>query len=88
VEGFDRFVRCIGFGPQTRNVLYDPDAPLHDRYTMETDFLSKSTDEEHLRKVTLTINAFFGWEFNSCESLRKGGVWHPIDFANPAPTRR
>ena len=84
VEGYDRFVRTIGFGPQTHNVLYNPDAPLHDRYTMETDFLSKE-DAEHLRKVTLTINAFFGWDFNSCESLRKDGVWHPIDFANPCP---
>ncbi len=39
----------------------------------------------HLRKVTLTINAFFNWEFNSCEALRRDGVWHPIDFANPCP---
>ena len=84
VEGYDLFVRCIGFGPQTRCVLYDPSAPLHDRYTMKTGFLPKS-DEEHLRKVTLTINAFFGWEFNSCEALRKGPVWSPIDFANPCP---
>jgi hypothetical protein len=84
VNGYDRFVRCIGFGPQTHCVLYDPDAPLHDRYTMEHDFMSAS-DWEHLRKVTLTINAFFGWDFNSCESLRKDGVWHPIDFANPCP---
>lgn len=84
VSGFDRFVRVIGFGPQTRYVLYDPEAPLHDRYTMKTDFLSDA-EKEHLRKVTLTINAFFGWEFNSCESLRKGDVWHPIDFANPCP---
>lgn len=84
VEGYDRFVRCIGFGPQTRCVLYNPDAPLHDRYTRERNFISQA-DEEHLRKVTLTINAFFGWEFNSCESLRKNGVWHPIDFANPCP---
>lgn len=84
VEGYDRFVRTVGFGPQTRNVLYNPDAPLHDRYTMQTDFLSRE-DAEHLRKVTLTINAFFGWDFNSCESLRRGGVWHPIDFANPCP---
>lgn len=84
VEGYDRFVRCIGFGPQTRCVLYDPDAPLHDRYTMKTDFMS-AADEAHLRKVTLTINAFFGWEFNSCEALRKDGIWYPIDFANPCP---
>jgi len=84
VEGFDRFVRTVGFGPQVRHVLYDPDAPLHDRYTMQTDALS-AADQEHLRKVTLTINAFFGWDFNSCESLRREGVWHPIDFANPCP---
>jgi hypothetical protein len=84
VNDFDRFVRCIGFGPQTHCVLYDPEAPLHDRYTTKTDFIS-AAEEEHLRKVTLTINAFFGWEFNSCEALRKGSVWHPIDFANPCP---
>jgi hypothetical protein len=65
-------------------VLYDPAAPLHDRYTMAKDFMSQAEDD-HLRKITLTINAFFGWEFNSCESLRKNGVWHPIDFANPCP---
>ena len=84
VEGYDSFVRCVGLGPQTRCVLYDPDAPLHDRYTMKTDFIP-SAEAEHLRKITLTINAFFGWDFNSCEALRKNGVWHPIDFANPCP---
>jgi hypothetical protein len=84
VENFDLFVRCIGFGPQTRCVLYDPSAPLHDRYTMKTGFMSPN-DEEHLRKLTLTINAFFGWEFNSCEALRKQHIWYPIDFANPCP---
>lgn len=84
VNGFDSFVRCIGFGPQTHSVLYDPSAPLHDRYTREKDFIS-AKEEEHLRKITLTINAFFGWEFNSCESLRRAGTWYPIDFANPCP---
>lgn len=84
VEGYDAFVRTIGFGPQTRMVSYDPDAPLHDRYTQKVDFLPKA-EAEHLRKVTLTINAFFGWDFNSCESLRRQGTWHPIDFANPCP---
>lgn len=84
VHPFDHFVRCIGFGPQTHIVRYDPDAPLHDRYTMEEGFIS-AAEEEHLRKVTLTINSFFGWEFNSCEALRKGNVWYPIDFANGCP---
>jgi len=42
VNGFDRFARCIGLGPQTHCVLYDPEAPLHDRYTMKTDFISKA----------------------------------------------
>jgi len=84
IEGYDRFVRCIGFGPQTRCVSYDPQAPLHDRYTMKTDFMP-AADVAHLRKVTLTINAFFGWDFNSCEALHRDGTWYPIDFANPCP---
>ena len=32
---YDWFVRCIGLGPQTRKVNYDPSAALHDRYTMD-----------------------------------------------------
>lgn len=84
VNPFDSFVRCIGIGPQTHLVKYLPDAPLHDRYSQERDFV---TDDEAalLRDTTLTINAFFGWDFNSCEALRKDGNWHPIDFANPCP---
>ena len=35
VHPYDRFVRCIGLGPQTHCVHYDPAAPLHDRYTMD-----------------------------------------------------
>jgi hypothetical protein len=84
VQPFDRFVRCIGFGPQTTHILYDPAAPLHDRYTTARDFITPA-EADHLRKITLTINTFFGWEFNSCEALRKDGVWIPIDFANPCP---
>ena len=84
VDPFDRFVRCIGLGPQTRVVKYNPSAPLHDRYTMEKNFVSDD-EEQVLRDTTLTINAFFGWDFNSCEALSKDGVWYPIDFANPCP---
>jgi hypothetical protein len=51
---------------------------------MQTNFMPDK-DVEHLRKVTMTINAFFGWDFNSCEALHRDGVWYPIDFANPCP---
>ena len=84
VQPNDAFIRCIGLGPQWRCVNYDPGAPLHDRYQMDVDFLPPA-DETHLANLTLVINAFFGWDFNSCESLRVDGVWHPIDFANACP---
>jgi hypothetical protein len=81
---YDFFVRCIGLGPQTRIVNYDPSAPLHDRYRMERDFISPDAASE-LEDITLTINSFFGWDFNSCEALLKDDIWHPIDFANACP---
>jgi hypothetical protein len=84
VDPFDRFIRCIGLGPQTKIVRYDPSAPLHDRYTMDKDFVT-ADEAALLRDTTLTINAFFGWDFNSCEALSKDGTWYPIDFANPCP---
>jgi hypothetical protein len=84
VQPYDLFVRGIGLGPQVKVVKYDPSAPLHDRYTRTKDFLSDE-DRSVMEDTTLTINAFFGWDFNSCEALRKDGVFYPIDFANPCP---
>ena len=84
VVPFDYFVRCIGLGPQTRCVNYDPGAPLHNRYRLDTDFLG-TDDQSVLQDMTLTINSFFGWDFNSCEALRREGTWYPIDFANACP---
>jgi hypothetical protein len=84
VEPFDLFVRIVGVGPQTRLIRYDPSAPLHERYQVDFDFVDA---EEYglLRDMTLTINSFFGWDFNSCECLRREGEFYPIDFANPCP---
>jgi glutathione synthase/RimK-type ligase-like ATP-grasp enzyme len=84
VSPFDLFVRCIGVGPQTRCIKYDASAPLHARYTTEKGFLTKD-EEQVLVDTTLTINTFFGWDFNSCEALRQNGVFLPIDFANACP---
>ena len=84
VDPHDLFIRCVGLGPQVRIVRYDPGAPLHDRYTAD-DGAIPDDQRQHLIDTTLTINAFFGWDFNSCEALRQGTTWHPIDFANPCP---
>jgi hypothetical protein len=84
VEPFDLFVRCLGFGPQLRIIRYDPAAPLHDRYTMDDGGISED-ERSLLTDMTMLINSFFGWDFNSCEALRKDGEWHPIDFANACP---
>ena len=35
--------------------------------------------------ISKIINAFFRWEFNSCEVLVKGGEVYPIDYANACP---
>jgi hypothetical protein len=53
-------------------------------YRLDRDFIS-AAERAELEEITLTINAFFGWDFNSCEALLKGGVWYPIDFANACP---
>ncbi|MFT5218020.1 MAG: hypothetical protein ACI9LO_000008 [Planctomycetota bacterium] len=80
----DAFVRCVGLGPQFRFVNYDPGAALHDRYQMDYDFLPVD-QARRLADTTLVINAFFGWDFNSCEGMRQDGNWHLIDFANACP---
>ncbi|HEY5891347.1 MAG TPA: hypothetical protein VIW94_11705 [Acidimicrobiia bacterium] len=84
VHPYDLFVRALGIGPQVNLMRYDPEAPLHERYLVEFDFVD---NEEWLllRDMSLTINSFFGWDFNSCETLRRGGEFFPIDFANGNP---
>jgi hypothetical protein len=84
IEPFDLFVRVLAVGPQVNVIRYDPDSPLHDRYKVDFGFVD---DDELslLDDMAMTINTFFGWDFNSCEALRRDGVFHPIDFANANP---
>ena len=84
VDPFDLFVRALGVGPQVNLMRYDPDAPLHDRYKVDFEFVD--ADEWSLvTDIALTINSFFGWDFNSCEVLRHEREFIPIDFANANP---
>jgi hypothetical protein len=38
-----------------------------------------------LEDMTLTINAFFGWDFNSCEALLKDHVTGTRSTTQPCP---
>lgn len=84
LERFDVFVRALAIGPQVKLFNYDPSQPMHNRYQIDRDFLSPEKAQE-ATAIVKTINAFFRWEFNSCESILKDGLLQPIDFANACP---
>ena len=84
LEDFDVFVRALAIGPQVKLFHYDPIQPMHNRYQVDKDFLTPDKVQE-ATAVVKTINAFFRWEFNSCESILKDGLLQPIDFANACP---
>jgi hypothetical protein len=84
IEGFDVFARSLSIGAETMVMKFRPDKPMHDRYAVAHDFLSPETGDEVLT-ISRLINAFFRWEFNSCETLIQGTEAHPIDYANASP---
>jgi hypothetical protein len=84
VDGFDVFTRSLSIGAETMTMYFDPDRPLHDRYQVRHDFLEPEIGAEVVG-ISKIVNAFFRWEFNSCESLVRGGEVFPIDYANASP---
>jgi hypothetical protein len=84
VEGYDVFARSLTIGPDSMVMKFRPDEPMHDRYAVDHGFLSAGAGEEVLT-ISRLINAFFRWEFNSCESLVIDDSVHPIDYANACP---
>ena len=84
VEGYDVFARSLSIGAETMVMNFDPDQPMHGRYSVSHDFLSPATGAEVL-SIGRVVNAFFRWEFNSCETLVRGTDVHPIDYANACP---
>jgi hypothetical protein len=84
VEGYDVFARSLSIGPETMVMHFRPELPMHDRYAVSHDFLSPELGEEVVT-IGRLVNAFFRWEFNSCETLVRGGDVYPIDYANASP---
>ena len=84
VDGYDVFARSLSIGAETMVMNFDPGQPMHARYSVSHNFLSPETGDEVV-SIGRLVNAFFRWEFNSCETLIKGGDVYPIDYANACP---
>jgi hypothetical protein len=84
VEGYEAFARSLSIGAETMVMKFRPELPMHDRYAVEHGFLDAATGDEVVT-ISRLVNAFFRWEFNSCESLVRGPDVYPIDYANACP---
>jgi hypothetical protein len=84
IEDFDVFARSLSIGAETMVMHYEPERPLHDRYQVRHGFLSADVGREVVT-IGRLVNAFFRWEFNSCETIVKSGYVYPIDYANACP---
>ncbi|MDP9240584.1 MAG: hypothetical protein M3O55_08105 [Actinomycetota bacterium] len=84
VEGYDVFARSLSIGAETMVMKFRPELPMHDRYAVDHSFLAPDVGDEVVT-IGRLVNAFFRWEFNSCETLVRGTDVHPIDYANACP---
>ena len=84
VEGYDVFARSLSVGAETMVMKFDPDQPMHARYSVDHSFLPPEIGLE-VQTIGRIVNAFFRWEFNSCETLVRGTEVFPIDYANACP---
>ncbi|MFZ0178346.1 MAG: hypothetical protein WAL84_00550 [Candidatus Dormiibacterota bacterium] len=84
VDGFDAFARSLGIGAESIVLNFHPEKPMHERYSVDHSFLTPRAGDEVL-SILRTVNAFFRWELNSCETLIRGDDVYPIDYANATP---
>ena len=81
---YDVFARSLSIGAETIVMRFQPDQPMHARYAVDHSFLSPDVGAEVVT-IGRLVNAFFRWEFNSCETLVSGSEVYPIDYANACP---
>ena len=81
---YDVFARSLSIGAETMVMRFQPDQPMHLRYAVDHSFLSPQAGAE-VTTIGRLVNAFFKWEFNSCETLVADAGIYPIDYANACP---
>src|SRR6202011_2990822 len=78
------FARSLSIGAETMVMRLQPELPMHQRYAVDHGFLSADAGRQALT-ISRLVNAFFRWEFNSCETLVSGTEVYPSDSANACP---
>ena len=81
---YQSFARALSIGPETMVMDFKPEKPMRQRAPVSHGFLSESAGTQAVA-ISRIVNAFFRWEFNSCEMLVAGDNVHPIDYANACP---
>src|ERR671910_194052 len=84
MKAYDVFARSLSIGAETLVMKFRPELPMHDRYEVVHGFLTPAVGNEAVT-ISRLVNAFFRWEFNSCEMLVHGSDLYPIDYANACP---
>ncbi len=84
IDPYDVFARSLTIGAETMVMRFQPEQPMHLRYAVDHEFLSPDTGAEVVT-ISRLVNAFFRWDFNSCETLVSGADVYPIDYANACP---
>ena len=84
---YDVFARSLSIGAETMVMKFQPDQPMHSRYAVEHSFLSPQVGDEVVT-ISRLVNAFFRWEFNSCETLVTGDEVVPHRLRQRLPGHR
>ena len=82
---YDHFARALSIGPETMVMDFRPDAADAQPVRRQPRLPLASRPASRRWRSRRIVNAFFGWEFNSCEMLVAGDDVYPIDYANACP---
>ena len=85
ISPYDAFARSLTIGPETKIMKFRPELPDARPVRGVARLPAGRRPDMEILTLSRTINAFFRWEFNSCEALVTGNRVQPIDYANACP---
>lgn len=82
---FTEYFRCYCLGQKYVHIMqYEPRNPHHLRYVKDGPPIEKKLLEK-VRELTIKLNQWLGYDFNTVEFAVRDGIPYAIDFCNPAP---